>query len=62
MNIRWALSEYCTQNRLLSIGIAAGEFANIDKYLLPTLNAKLPGDPAIRMSVELLTQLLLFPE
>ena len=25
--VRWALSKYCTKNRFLSIGIAAGEYA-----------------------------------
>ena len=46
--IRWALSSYRTQNRFLAIGIAAGEYATLDNYLLPILNAKLPGDPVIR--------------
>jgi hypothetical protein len=48
--IRWALSKYFTQNRFLSIGIAAGDFAVLDNYLLPVLNAKLPGDPVIRLT------------
>ncbi len=48
--IRWALSKYCTKNRFLSIGIAAGEYSNLDNYLLPILNAKLPGDPVIRVT------------
>ena len=48
--IRWALSKHCTKNRFLSIGIAAGEYANLDNYLLPTLKAKLPGDPVIRVT------------
>ncbi|MGO9019730.1 MAG: hypothetical protein ACLQVJ_15420 [Syntrophobacteraceae bacterium] len=50
MAIRWALSPYCTQNRFMSIGLAAGGFANLDNYLLPLLNAKLPGDPVIRFT------------
>ena len=50
MAIRWALSKYFTKNRFLSIGIAAGDYASIDNYLLPLLNAKLPGDPVIRMT------------
>jgi tetratricopeptide (TPR) repeat protein len=49
MAIRWALSKYFTKNRFLSIGIAAGDYASVDNYLLPLLNAKLPGDPVIRM-------------
>ena len=48
--VRWALSKYCTKNRFLSIGIAAGEYATLDNYLLPVLNAKLPGDPVIRVT------------
>lgn len=48
--VRWALSEHCTKNRFLSIGIATGEFTNLNNYLLPMLTAKLPGDPVIRMS------------
>jgi tetratricopeptide (TPR) repeat protein len=50
MAIRWALSKYFTKNRFLSIGIAAGDYASLDNYLLPILNAKLPGDPVIRMT------------
>jgi len=48
--IKWALSKYCTKNRFLSIGIVAGEYAGIDNYLLPLLNARLPDDPVIRVS------------
>jgi tetratricopeptide (TPR) repeat protein len=50
MAIRWALSKYFTKNRFLSIGIAAGDYTSVDNYLLPLLNAKLPGDPVIRMT------------
>ncbi|MBS3732197.1 MAG: hypothetical protein KGY42_04750 [Desulfobacterales bacterium] len=50
MAIRWSLSAYCTQNRFLSIGIAAGEFTVLDNYLLPVLNTKLAGDPVIRLT------------
>ncbi len=48
--IRWALSKHSTRNRFLAIGIAAGEYADLDNYLLPILNAKLPGDPVIRVT------------
>ena len=48
--VRWDLSKYSTKNRFLSIGIVAGEYANLDNYLLPVLNAKLPGDPVIRVT------------
>jgi len=50
ITIRWALSRYCTKNRFLSIGIVAGEYSNLDNYLIPMLNAKLPDDPVIRVS------------
>ena len=50
MAIRWALSKYCTQNRFMAIGLAAGSFANLDNYMLALLNAKLPGDPVIRLT------------
>lgn len=48
--LRWALSPHHTQNRFLSIGIAIGEYAQIDKQLYPVLIAKLPGDPVIRLT------------
>jgi tetratricopeptide (TPR) repeat protein len=48
--IRWSLSKYCSKNRFLSIAIVAGEYSNLDNYLLPLLNAKLPDDPVIRVS------------
>lgn len=50
MAVRWALSRYFTQNRFMAIGLAAGGFDKLDNYLLPILNAKLPGDPAIRLT------------
>lgn len=48
--IKWALSSFCTSKRFLSIGLVAGDFSSLDNYLLPLLNAKLPGDPEIRIS------------
>lgn len=48
--IHWALSEYFSPNRFLSIGIAAGYYAALDNHLLPLLNARLPGDPVIRVT------------
>jgi len=50
VSIRWALSKYSTKNRFLAIGVAAGEYTTVDNYLLPILNAKLPGDPVIRVT------------
>jgi len=50
MAIGWALSPYSTKNRFLSIAVVIGEYASLDNYLLPLLNAKLPNDPVIRMS------------
>ncbi|MFH1137159.1 MAG: hypothetical protein V1816_13885 [Pseudomonadota bacterium] len=48
--IRWSLSRYYTRKRFLSIGIAAGDFSSLDNYLPPALNARLPGDPVIRLT------------
>ncbi len=48
--IRWPLSKHYSQNRFLSIGLAAGTFANLDNHLLPILNAKIPGDPVVRLT------------
>lgn len=48
--IRWALSPFATQKRFIVVGIAAGNFTVLDNYIQPLLNAKLPGDPVIRVS------------
>jgi hypothetical protein len=48
--VRWALSDHSTKNRFLSIGIATGEFTNLNNYLLPILNTKISGDPVVRMT------------
>lgn len=48
--IRWALSKHNTQNRFLSIGIAVGDFVQLDSHLIAILNAKLPEDPVIRLT------------
>jgi len=48
--IRWALSRYASNNRFLSMAIVSGDYATLDKQLLPILNAKLPDDPMIRLS------------
>lgn len=50
MAIRWALSPFATQKRFIVTAIAAGKLTTLDNYLQPILNAKLPGDPAIRVS------------
>lgn len=50
VSIRWALSKYHTQNRFLSIGIAVGDFSQLDSHLIAILNAKLPEDPVIRLT------------
>jgi len=50
ISIRWTLSEHNSQKRFLTIGIAAGEFANIDLYLKPIINIELPGNPIIRLT------------
>ena len=48
--VRWSLSKYYTQKRFLAIAIAAGDYPALDNYLLATLNARLPGDPVIRLT------------
>ena len=50
ISLRWALSKFATKNRFLSIAIVAGEYANLDNYLLQLLSTRLPGDPVIRLS------------
>lgn len=50
ISIRWALSEYFSPNRLLTIGIAVGSPTDLDNYLPPLLNTRLPGDPIIRFT------------
>lgn len=50
ISIRWALSKHQTQNRFLSIGIAVGDFAQLESRLIAILNAKLPEDPVIRLT------------
>lgn len=46
----WALSKYASNSRFLSMAIVSGDYATLDKHLLPILNAKLPDDPVIRLS------------
>lgn len=48
--IQWALAPYCSQNRFLAIGIAAGEFVALGHHLMTILNTRLPGDPVIRLT------------
>ncbi|MBU1170972.1 MAG: hypothetical protein KKD44_15550 [Proteobacteria bacterium] len=43
-------SSHFSKNRFLSIGIAAGDFSNLDNYLIPVFNARLSGDPVIRLT------------
>lgn len=50
MAISWALSKYNNRKRFLAIGLVVGEYASVDNYLLPTLNARLSGDPVIRVT------------
>lgn len=48
--LRWALSDHHTQNRFLSIGIAIGQYSQLDKHLYPIMTARLPADPVIRLT------------
>jgi hypothetical protein len=50
LSIRWALSPLSSQRRIMTIGIAAGDFSVLDVYLQAILSAKLPGDPVIRLT------------
>lgn len=50
ISIQWTISGFASRNRFLSIGIAAGDFAEVSNHLLPILNVKLPQDPVIRMT------------
>ena len=43
ISLRWALSRFATKNRFLSIAIVAGEYANLDNYLLPLLSSRCPA-------------------
>lgn len=48
--IQWIMSEFVTSNAFLAIGIAAGEFNEVNNQLQAVLTAKLPEDPAIRLT------------
>ena len=48
--IRWALSPQGSKRKIMTIGIAAGKFSTLDVYVQTILNAKLPGDPVIRVT------------
>ncbi len=50
MAVRWSLAAVSSQRRIMTIGIAAGEFDMLDEYLQAILNAKITGDPVIRMT------------
>jgi hypothetical protein len=50
MLVRWTISEHHSPKRFLTIGIAAGEFSNIDHYLKPIINKELPCNPAIKLT------------
>ena len=48
--IRWALSPLSSQRKIMTMGIAAGEFSSLDVYVQTILTVKLPGDPVIRVT------------
>ncbi len=48
--IQWMMSGFSTHNRFFSIGLAAGNFEEVNNQLQTILNAKLPEDPVIRLT------------
>jgi len=50
MLVRWSISEHHSPKRFLTIGIAAGEFSNVDHYLKPMINKEMPCNPDIRLT------------
>jgi len=50
LSIRWALCPLSSPRRILTIGIAAGEFSNLDIYIQSILNVNLPGNSLIRVT------------
>ncbi|MBN2062847.1 MAG: hypothetical protein JW882_20765, partial [Deltaproteobacteria bacterium] len=50
ISVRWPLSPHSTSTRMLTIGIAAGEFSKLDIYLQSLIRTKLPTDATIRMT------------
>lgn len=50
MSIRWSLAPVWSQRRFMTIGIAAGPFNMVDEALHAVLNARVPGDPVIRLT------------
>jgi tetratricopeptide (TPR) repeat protein len=50
ISVRWALSPHSSSTRMLTIGIAAGEFSKLDIYLHSIIRAKLSTDAIIRMT------------
>ncbi len=50
LTIQWMTSGFANYNRFCFIGIAAGDFSELNLSLEAALNAKLPDDPAIRLT------------
>lgn len=50
LSIRWALCPHSSPRRILTIGIAAGEFSNLDLYIQSILNVRLQGNSTIRVT------------
>ncbi len=50
MSIRWSLAPVWSQRRFMTIGIAAGAFNMVGEALHAVLNARVPGDPVMRLT------------
>ncbi len=50
LTIKWILSPFSSYNRFFSIGVATGDFDEVNDQLQAILNAKLPEDPVIRLT------------
>jgi hypothetical protein len=50
MLVRWSISEHNSPKKSLIIGIAAGEFSNVDHFLKPIISSDMHCNPAIRLT------------
>ncbi|QTA82773.1 Uncharacterized protein dnl_51560 [Desulfonema limicola] len=50
ISVRWILSPHNSPKKFLSVGIASGDFSELDIPLKTLINAKLQGDPIIRVT------------
>ncbi|KPA18236.1 hypothetical protein MHK_001550 [Candidatus Magnetomorum sp. HK-1] len=48
--ILWFLSKFCTKGKFIAIGIAIGNFSDLNLYIQAILQAKLPSESVIRLT------------